>query len=121
METTYLTGIHVPHLFSPGSSRAMWLPLIIFALGISMAIIGIAGPTWHRTVIPGQKVQAVVLVAMDLSASMDATDIPPSRLERAKLKLSDFLGRTSRRKGRYARLCRHAAHGNAFYNRLYLW
>lgn len=80
-----------PYLFSPGSSRAMWWPLLFFALGISMAIIGIAGPAWYRTVIPGQKVQAVVLVAMDLSASMDATDIPPSRLGRAKLKLSDFL------------------------------
>ncbi|WP_436489508.1 VWA domain-containing protein [Chitinophaga sp. ARDCPP14] len=87
----FISPVLRPYLFSPGSSRAMWLPLIIFSLGISMAIIGIAGPTWHRTVIPGQKVQAVVLVAMDLSASMDATDIPPSRLERAKLKLSDFL------------------------------
>ncbi|SEW43663.1 VWA domain-containing protein [Chitinophaga arvensicola] len=81
-----------PYVFAPGNSRAMWLPLLFFVVGTSLAIIGIAGPAWNRTVIPGQKVQAVVLVALDLSASMDATDISPTRLERAKLKLSDFFG-----------------------------
>ncbi|HSY62545.1 MAG TPA: VWA domain-containing protein, partial [Cytophaga sp.] len=41
--------------------------------------------------IPGQKVQAVVLIALDLSQSMLAKDIQPSRLERAKFKIADFL------------------------------
>lgn len=81
-----------PYLFSQGNRWSLLLPLVFFVLGISTTIIGIAGPAWHRTIIPGQKVQAVVLVAMDLSASMNAIDIPPSRVERAKLKLSNFLG-----------------------------
>lgn len=80
-----------PYLFTGGNRWSLLLPLVFFVLGISAAILGTAGPAWHRTVVPGQKVQAVVLVAMDLSASMNATDIPPSRVERAKLKLSDFL------------------------------
>ncbi|MGO4291990.1 VWA domain-containing protein [Chitinophaga sp. RAB17] len=80
-----------PYLFTEGNRWSLLLPLVFFILGISAAIIGVAGPAWHRTVVPGQKVQAVVLVAMDLSASMNATDIPPTRVERAKLKLSDFL------------------------------
>lgn len=87
-----ISSVLRPYLFVQGSRSAMWLPLAFFVLMLSLAILGIAGPTWRRTVVPGQKVQAVVLVVMDLSASMDATDIPPSRIERAKLKLSDFLG-----------------------------
>lgn len=79
-----------PYVFAKGNPRAMWLPLAFFVVGISLAITGMAGPTWNRTIIPGQKVQAVVLVALDLSASMNSTDIPPTRIERAKLKLSDF-------------------------------
>jgi Ca-activated chloride channel homolog len=80
-----------PYLFTEGNRWSLLLPLVFFIVGISAAIVGAAGPAWHRTVVPGQKVQAVVLVAMDLSASMNATDIPPSRIERTKLKLSDFL------------------------------
>jgi Ca-activated chloride channel family protein len=80
-----------PYLFTAGNRWSLLLPLLFFILGSSAAIIGTAGPAWHRTVIPGQKVQAVVLVAMDFSASMNATDIPPTRVERAQLKLSDFL------------------------------
>lgn len=80
-----------PYLFSKGNAWAPLLPLIFLALMGAVAIVGIAGPAWHRTMVPGQRVQAVVLVAMDLSASMNATDIQPTRLERAKMKLSDFL------------------------------
>ncbi|MGX5820366.1 vWA domain-containing protein [Chitinophaga lutea] len=80
-----------PFLFLKGSRWAFILPLLFFLLGASFAIVGIAGPTWKKLQVPGQKVQAVVLVAMDLSASMLAKDIPPDRLERARMKLSDFL------------------------------
>lgn len=80
-----------PYLFSKGSTWAPLLPLVFLAIMGTLAIIGIAGPAWHRTIVPGQRVQAVVLVAMDLSASMNATDIQPTRLERAKMKLKDFL------------------------------
>ncbi|HEY9258917.1 VWA domain-containing protein [Chitinophaga sp.] len=80
-----------PYLFTEGNRWSLLLPLVFFILGSSAAIIGTAGPAWNKTIVPGQKVQAVVLIAMDLSASMNATDIQPTRLERAKLKLSDFL------------------------------
>ncbi|MBV7529598.1 VWA domain-containing protein [Chitinophaga sp. sic0106] len=80
-----------PYLFSKGSRWSIVWPLLLLVLGGSAAILGIAGPAWKKTEIPGQKVQAVVLIVLDLTKSMTATDIPPTRLERAKLKISDFL------------------------------
>lgn len=79
------------YMFTPGNRRALIAPLLLFAGGMALAILGAAGPAWKKVEVPGQKVQAVVMVVMDLSASMLAKDIPPNRLERAKLKLSDFL------------------------------
>ena len=62
-----------------------------FILGTSIGILSLAGPTWRKQRLPQEKVQAVVLIVLDVSRSMLAMDIQPNRLERAKLKLSDFL------------------------------
>ncbi|HEY6977287.1 MAG TPA: VWA domain-containing protein [Chitinophagaceae bacterium] len=80
-----------PFMFSKASVWAILLPLLLFIIGSSFAIIGLAGPTWKKKNIPGEKIQAVALIALDLSRSMLATDIQPNRLERAKFKISDFL------------------------------
>ncbi|HXB93927.1 MAG TPA: VWA domain-containing protein [Puia sp.] len=80
-----------PFLFTKGSRNAMLLPLASFILGTSLGILALAGPTWKKKELPGEKIQAVVLIALDVSRSMLATDIQPSRLERAKLKLNDLL------------------------------
>jgi len=79
------------HMFTKGSWSAVILPLLAFIIGMSCVILGTAGPTWKKKDVPGEKIQAVVLVALDLSRSMLAKDIQPDRLERAKFKISDFL------------------------------
>lgn len=80
-----------PYMFTHGSWSAIILPLAAFIVGMSCVIIGLAGPTWEKKKIPGQKIQAVVLIALDLSKSMEAKDIQPNRLERGKFKINDFL------------------------------
>ncbi len=80
-----------PYMFTKSNRWAIVLPLLLFVTGASLGIIGLAGPTWKKKEIPGEKVQAVVLIALDLSKSMLAKDIEPSRLERAKFKISDFV------------------------------
>ena len=80
-----------PFMFNRGSSWAIVVPIIFFVIGVSAMIIGLAGPTWKKKEIPGQKIQAVVLIALDLSKSMMTKDIQPNRIERAKFKINDFL------------------------------
>ncbi len=80
-----------PYMFNRGSHWAIVIPMLLFIIGMSAMIIGLAGPAWKKKVIPGQKIQAVVLVALDLSRSMMAKDVQPNRIERAKFKIGDFL------------------------------
>ena len=79
------------YMFTKGSRWAIILPLLAFIIAMSCIILAIAGPTWKKKDVPGEKIQAVVLIALDLSKSMLAKDIQPDRLERAKFKISDFL------------------------------
>jgi len=79
------------YMFNRGSRWAIVIPLLLFIIGMSAMVIGLAGPVWKKKEIPGQQIQAVVLVALDLSRSMMAKDVQPNRIERAKFKLGDFL------------------------------
>lgn len=56
-----------------------------------LAIIALAGPTWERLPTPVFRNDAAVVIALDLSRSMNATDIKPSRLIRARYKVADIL------------------------------
>ena len=66
------------------SSRRFWLKNILFALGISLISVAIAGPV--RLVKERGKTQksADILIALDVSKSMLSEDSKPSRLELAK-------------------------------------
>jgi Ca-activated chloride channel family protein len=85
-----------PYLFTRGSRTAILFPLLLFVAGMSIGILALAGPTWKMKEKPAQKIQTVVLVALDVSQSMLATDIQPNRLQRAKFKLNDFLNANPR-------------------------
>jgi Ca-activated chloride channel family protein len=80
-----------PFLLTKGSKWAMLFPLLLFVIGSAFCILALAGPTWKQKQLPAEKIQAVLLMALDLSQSMLATDIQPTRLERAKFKISDLL------------------------------
>ena len=55
------------------------------------AIIALAGPTWQQLPSPVFRQDSALVVVLDLSRSMNAADIKPTRLERAKFKISDLL------------------------------
>ncbi len=80
-----------PYMFSRGSVAAIVAPLVLLALGFGFIVLALAGPTWKKRDIPGEKIPSVVMISLDMSQSMLAGDIAPSRLERAKLKISDFV------------------------------
>ena len=61
------------------------------ALAILLSILALAGPTWERLPGPAFRNESALVIALDLSKSMDATDLKPSRISRARYKISDIL------------------------------
>ena len=83
-----------PHvLVNPAVLRESRWPLVVAVLAWALGVIGLAGPAWERLPVPAFRSEEALVVALDLSRSMDATDVEPSRLARARLKLLDLLGR----------------------------
>ena len=66
-------------------------PLILFAIAGLLTIIALAGPSWERLPQPVFKDQSALVIVLDLSQSMNSQDVQPSRLQRAKHKITDIL------------------------------
>lgn len=71
------------------SRLALWLGAITTAL----MILAQAGPVWQKRPQPLFKQKSALVIALDLSRSMDAADLRPSRLARARFKVNDILDR----------------------------
>src|SRR5690606_13323282 len=68
-------------------------PEDLLALVLSAGALAAAGPTWQRDELAFLDNVAPLMVAVDLSASMDSHDVPPSRLEAVRHTLSDLVAR----------------------------
>nr|WP_305121535.1 VWA domain-containing protein [Microbulbifer elongatus] len=80
----------LPHLLLKGGEKRPWLFTLIFTL-LTCAIVALAGPTWRKLPTPVYSNQDAVVILLDLSPSMMATDLSPNRLTRARLKILDIL------------------------------
>lgn len=84
-----------PHLRSymikKGSTAIKARMQVLLFLFLSLATLGAAGPAWEKVETPGKTLETPLVILLDLSQSMMATDIQPNRLERAKFKISDLL------------------------------
>lgn len=67
-----------------------WLPWSLFAAVILLAVAA-TQPVWQKQPQPVFKQSDALVLALDLSASMNATDLKPSRLQRANFKIKDLL------------------------------
>lgn len=72
--------------------KAKW-PVYVFALAGLLTIIALAGPAWEKLPQPVYRSQSGLVIVLDMSQSMDATDIKPSRITRAKHKIMDILAK----------------------------
>ena len=73
------------------ASRRTNIPLIAAALACCIAVIAVAGPSWERLPnVTEQKTDAMIIIT-DLTLSMHATDVKPSRLIRTRYKLLELL------------------------------
>ena len=81
----------LPHLLPDQRGEAqrsrIWMPTLLLAL----VTLGAAGPSLQRVELPVIKRADALVIVLDLSASMLAADVQPSRVQRARQKILDLL------------------------------
>jgi len=76
---------HAMHrLLDEWSARLEWLKYSLLLVALALLCMSLANPQWGLRKEKVQAKSADVFIAFDISNSMLAQDIPPSRLERAK-------------------------------------
>lgn len=81
----------MPYVLSRSPGRGVDHRWWLLGLGGVVACTALAGPAWQRIEQPVFRAEQAMVLALDLSRSMDAEDVAPSRLARAKLKVLDLL------------------------------
>jgi Ca-activated chloride channel family protein len=74
-----------------GRDRRAWGGLVLLLSGTVIAIVALAGPSWRQVAQPLWQTPSPLVVALDLSSRVTATDLPPSRLLQARAKLATLL------------------------------
>ncbi|KRG70057.1 VWA domain-containing protein [Pseudoxanthomonas dokdonensis] len=80
----------LPSLMVEGRS-AYWWPLLGMTLAWLLAVLAMAGPAWRQQAQPLWQNHAPLVIAVDMSSRMNATDLPPSRLLQVRAKLARLL------------------------------
>lgn len=78
-------------LLTRGRLRNSRLPWVLLGLGWLLACLALLGPSWQHLEQPSLKRADPLVVLLELTPSMLAGDVPPTRLEHAKRKLLDLL------------------------------
>ena len=70
--------------------RRAWRSFLVF-LGLSLAVVAMAQPRWGHSWKEQEVTGLEIIVALDVSRSMDAQDVDPSRIERARRETLDLI------------------------------
>lgn len=81
------------HLLVQPTDRQRFRPAWLLGAVLALGALAAAGPTWELDRPPFLEDKAPLILAVDLSPSMDAGDVAPSRLEAVQNKLHDLLQR----------------------------
>jgi len=81
----------LPYILQDKPQRQSRWPLTAASLACLLTILALAGPTWERLPSPVFRNDSALVIALELSHSMNAGDIKPSRLIRARYKIADIL------------------------------
>ncbi len=79
------------HLVIRPAAEPRFKPVHLMSLALVIGSISAAGPAWRREQPPFVEDRAPLVIAVDLSETMAAVDVTPTRLERAKLKVRELL------------------------------
>lgn len=83
----------IPYLLLGGEQKKkrLWINLLLWPLVWTCLVLALAGPRWDFREISTFTRDQSLAILLDLSESMNAKDISPSRLGRAKQKVEDLL------------------------------
>ena len=83
----------LPYLMQNGSDNNNYAKYFVRALALCWLLLclSLAGPTWSKLPQPVHKEDSALVIVFDLSPSMLAQDISPSRLVRARYKIIDIV------------------------------
>ncbi len=83
----------VRQLSLSAGGRARSIRVVLWFLGASLLIVALARPQWGSDIQIVEQTGVQVMIALDVSRSMLAEDVRPTRLDRAKLEISDLISR----------------------------
>ncbi|MBC3542224.1 VWA domain-containing protein [Rufibacter sediminis] len=72
-------------------ANAIWIKAIVRSTYMGLLVVALLGPSFGAMTKEIRTNGKDVYVAVDLSQSMKAQDVPPSRLEKVKLELQEFI------------------------------
>jgi len=72
------------------SQSRRWISGVVVATLI-LVLVGLSGPAWEKLPQAVEQKQDTLIILLDLSLSMFADDLKPSRIERARQKITDIL------------------------------
>ena len=78
-------------LLSGGNGRDSKLPWVVLGFAWVLTLLALLGPSWERVEQISQKPADPLVVVLELTPEMLATDVAPNRLEQARRKLFDLL------------------------------
>ena len=79
---------------STGASRRMRLArLSLWFVGVALIIVALSRPQWGSEIEIVEQRGVQLMVVLDVSRSMLSQDVKPTRLDRAKLEISDLISR----------------------------
>lgn len=83
-------GTLVDGLSSRGAATLHAWRLALMLLALTLGVVALAGPRWGFRWEDLEREGLSLVVVLDVSSSMDATDVSPSRMERARRKVMDL-------------------------------
>tara|TARA_B110000438_G_scaffold26254_1_gene24909 strand:+ start:1472 stop:2461 length:990 start_codon:yes stop_codon:yes gene_type:complete len=83
----------IPYVLSRHQLQEKKYKWWLISMIIILTLTALAGPTWEKLEQPAFRMDQSLVVALDLSRSMNAQDINPDRITRARLKVLDILKR----------------------------
>ena len=81
----------LPYILDKNTDKGSRLLYILLLCSWLLAIFALVGPTWSKNTQQVYQKNVARVIALDVSTSMNAVDLSPSRMQRAKYKIIDLL------------------------------